>query len=247
MQLMRRLINLGMIANLFPCDKGILDSYSQDDGSAYDVYKGGEFMAAEDEVRKASEQFYTALNRMLNGEAGPLADIWSHSAGVTTMHPIGGREVGWEKVRQSWEQVAQIASEGQVKLGDQFIQVVGDVGYELGAEQGQVTFAGQQVTIEHRVTNIYRREAGAWKIVHHHTDVSPAMQDVLSNTSKVMVDVDSGNSLMYLPLDQMVQGIAAVEGRRGTNDRPSATNSSPSGDGSSYNSSYDSSRTRGRR
>ncbi len=137
-------------------------------------------MTAEDEVRKASEQFYTALNRMLNGDAGPLADIWSHSAGVTTMHPIGGREVGWEKVRQSWEQVAQIASEGQVKLGDQIIQVVGDVGYELGAEQGQVKFAGQQVTIEHRVTNIYRREAGAWKIVHHHTDVSPAMLDVLS-------------------------------------------------------------------
>ena len=137
-------------------------------------------MAAEDEVRKASEQLYTALNRMLNGDAGPLADIWSRSAGVTTMHPIGGREVGWDKVRQSWEQVAQIASEGQVKLGDQMIHVAGDVGYELGVEQGQVKFAGQQVTIEHRVTNIYRREGGAWKIVHHHTDVSPAMVDVLS-------------------------------------------------------------------
>lgn len=48
-----------------------------------------------DEVRKASEQFYAALNRMLNGDAGPMADIWSHSAVVTTMHPIGGREVGW--------------------------------------------------------------------------------------------------------------------------------------------------------
>jgi len=74
-------------------------------------------MSTEDEVRKASEQFYAAVNRMVNGDAGPLADIWSHSAVVTTMHPIGGREVGWDKVRQSWEQVAQLASEGQVKLG----------------------------------------------------------------------------------------------------------------------------------
>jgi ketosteroid isomerase-like protein len=33
--------------------------------------------------------------------------------------------------------------------------------------------------IPHRVTNIYRREAGRWKIVLHHTDISAAMQDVL--------------------------------------------------------------------
>jgi hypothetical protein len=44
-------------------------------------------MAAEEEVRKASEQFYTALNRMVNGDAGPLADIWSHSTAVTTSRP----------------------------------------------------------------------------------------------------------------------------------------------------------------
>lgn len=137
-------------------------------------------MSTEDEVRKASEQFYAALNRMANGDAGPLADVWSHSAAVTTMHPIGGRQVGWDTVRESWEQVARLASEGRVKLGDQIVQVAGDVAYELGVERGQLKLAGQQVTIEHRVTNIYRREAEGWKIVHHHTDVSPAMLDVLS-------------------------------------------------------------------
>jgi|SRR3972149_9894401 len=137
-------------------------------------------MSTEDEVRKASEQFYAALNRMANGDARPLADIWSQGAGVTTMHPIGGREVGWDKVRGSFEQVAQIASEGRVRLDDQVIRVVGDLAYELGYERGQAKFAGQQVTLDHRVTNIYRREAGSWKIVHHHTDVSPAMLDVLN-------------------------------------------------------------------
>jgi ketosteroid isomerase-like protein len=34
--------------------------------------------------------------------------------------------------------------------------------------------------LEHRVTNIYHREAGSWKMVHHHTDLSPEMQDILS-------------------------------------------------------------------
>jgi ketosteroid isomerase-like protein len=137
-------------------------------------------MSAEENVRKASEQFYAALNRMANGDAGPMADIWSHSATVTTMHPIGGREVGWDQVRGPWAQVAELSSGGQVKLSDQLIQVVGDMAYEVGTEQGQLKLAGQQVSIDQRVTNIYRQEDGTWKIVHHHTDLSPAMLDVLS-------------------------------------------------------------------
>ena len=56
-------------------------------------------MTIENDVRAASEKFYSALNRMLNGDASPLEDIWSHSATVTTMDPIGGREVGWNQVR----------------------------------------------------------------------------------------------------------------------------------------------------
>jgi ketosteroid isomerase-like protein len=96
------------------------------------------------------------------------------------MHPIGGREVGWEEVKGPWKQVAQLSSGGQVKLSDQLIQVSGDMAYEVGTEQGQFTLAGEQVSIEHRVTNIYRRENGTWKIVHHHTDLSQKMLDILS-------------------------------------------------------------------
>ena len=137
-------------------------------------------MSTEDEVRNASKQFYTGLNRMANGDSGPLADIWLHSAAVTAMHPIGGREVGWDAVRASFEKVAELASEGKIELKDQIIRVAGDVACEAGIEHGHLKLAGQLVTIEHRVTNIYQREAGAWKIVHHHTDISPAMLDVLS-------------------------------------------------------------------
>src|SRR5215510_1516195 len=114
-------------------------------------------MTTEDEVRAASHKFYSALNRMLNGDAGPLGDIWSHSATVTTMHPIGGREVGWDQVRGSWEQLAQLATQGQVRLSDQFIQVAGDLAYELGVEHGQFTLGGQPVTGDIRVTNISSR------------------------------------------------------------------------------------------
>jgi ketosteroid isomerase-like protein len=137
-------------------------------------------VTAKSEVRKASKQLYAALNRMLNGDAAALADIWSHSAAVTTMHPVGGRETGWKKVRESWEQLAKIATGGEAKLRGQAIQVAANMAYELGVEHGHVELAGQRVAIEHRVTNIYRREAKGWKVVHHHTDASQAMMEVLS-------------------------------------------------------------------
>lgn len=137
-------------------------------------------MSTEDDVRKASTQFYAALASMIDGDATPLSGIWSHSATVTTMHPIGGRQVGWDAVRGSFEQVAGIATGGHAELRDQRIQVAGDMAYEVGVESGQVTIAGEQVAIEQRVTNVYRREAGQWRIVHHHTDLSPAMLGILS-------------------------------------------------------------------
>jgi ketosteroid isomerase-like protein len=141
-------------------------------------------MQAEEEVRAASDKLYAALNRMLNGDAGSLTDIWSHGATVTTMHPIGGREVGWDQVKKSFEQVAQLTSAGKVKLSDQLIQVAGDLAYELGVEHARFTLAGQPVAGDCRVTNIYRRESGSWKVVHHHTDATPALLDVFSRLKK---------------------------------------------------------------
>lgn len=136
-------------------------------------------MSTENEVRAASTQFYAALNSMINGDVGPLGDIWSHSEDATTMHPIGGREVGWDEVEGPWAQVASLSSGGQVELDDQLLRVGGDIAYELGTERGQAVMAGEQVSIEQRVTNVYRREGGTWKIVHHHTDLSPAMVDLI--------------------------------------------------------------------
>jgi ketosteroid isomerase-like protein len=137
-------------------------------------------MSAEDEVRRASMQFYTALNRMTNGDSGLIADAWSHDPEVTAMHPVDGRELGWEAVKASFEQFAQIAADGNIDLKDQIIRVVGDVAYELGVEQGKCKLGGYPVAYKHRVTNIYRREGGEWRMIHHHSDASPAMMEVLA-------------------------------------------------------------------
>lgn len=137
-------------------------------------------MSSHDEVRKASEDFYAALNRMANGDASSLSDIWSHGAEVTALHPIGGRHVGWDAIRESFEQVSQLASGGNIELHDQLIHVAGEVGCEVGVERGELTMGGHQTSIDHRVTNLYQREAGKWKMIHHHTDTSQAMLEVLS-------------------------------------------------------------------
>jgi ketosteroid isomerase-like protein len=137
-------------------------------------------MSTEDEVREASAQFYGALNSMANGDADPMGDIWSHSSETTTMHPIGGREAGWDEIQGPWAQVASLASGGQIALEDQLIIAGEDMAYETGFERGQATMAGEEVSLDHRVTNVYRREGGSWKIVHHHTDLSPDMMDLLA-------------------------------------------------------------------
>jgi ketosteroid isomerase-like protein len=136
-------------------------------------------MSTDTEVRRASERFYSALNAMLNGDAGPLSEVWSHSAAVTTMHPIGGREVGWESVSKVWPDLAKMATGGKAQIEDQFIQIDGNMAYEVGTERGQMILAGKEVPIANRVTNVYRRENSDWKIVHHHADISVDMKDVL--------------------------------------------------------------------
>ena len=137
-------------------------------------------MTAEDDVRSASRAFYSAMNRMLAGDATSLGEIWSHSATVTTMHPIGGRQVGWQQVKDSFDQVAKSSTGGRVELTEQPIRIADDrTAYELGVEHAQFSIAGQPLHVESRVTNIYVRESGAWKIVHHHGDKSPGIYEAL--------------------------------------------------------------------
>jgi ketosteroid isomerase-like protein len=136
-------------------------------------------MSNVEEVREASKKFYAGLNRMANGESNTFADVWTQNESATAMHPIGGRDVGWIEVENSFNQVAGVSSEGKVELKDQLIRVLGDVAFEVGIEKAQFKIAGMEVKGEIRVTNIYQKENGSWKMVHHHTDIAPSMIEAL--------------------------------------------------------------------
>lgn len=135
---------------------------------------------SEAEVRAASDKFYAALNQMANGDASAMADVWAHTDSVTSMHPIGGREVGWDAVSTSFGKVASISDQGKVWVTDQRIQVVGDAAYEIVVENGEMSLGGHPVSFQHRATNVYQRQPDGWKLVHHHTDTSAPMIEVLS-------------------------------------------------------------------
>jgi ketosteroid isomerase-like protein len=133
-------------------------------------------MSTEDEVRATSDKFYSGLSRM---DVAALPEIWSHSDDVTTMHPMGGEQVGWEEVRASFEGAAGLMTDSHVELIDQRIYAGTDLAYETGIERGGARLAGEPVEFEHRVTNVYRLEDGRWKMVHHHTDVSAGLVEIL--------------------------------------------------------------------
>lgn len=141
-------------------------------------------MAAMNEVLAASTRFYGALNRMAAGDAAPMADAWARSDEVSAQHPIGGRDEGYDTVVASFTKFAAIAGGGEIRLLDQKIDTGSDMAVETGVETGTLVIAGHKATIHHRVTNVYRRMNGEWKLAHHHADLSEAMLDILKRLNE---------------------------------------------------------------
>lgn len=136
-------------------------------------------MSANEDVRAASARFYAALNSMAAGDAAPMSDAWAQGSEASAQHPIGGRDEGYDAVIASFAKVAEIAGGGDIKLLEQKIDAASDMAIETGIESGTLMIAGHQATVHHRVTNVYKKIDGDWKLAHHHTDLSEAMLVVL--------------------------------------------------------------------
>ena len=139
-----------------------------------------------EQVREASDRFYAALNQEVGGDATAMLDDWSHGSDVSTMHPIGGQQVGWDDVRATWEMAAGAFADGSVSQRDLRIVVLGDVAYTTGTEVATANLGSTPISFSSRCTNIYRREGDAWKMVHHHSDIDPgavaALQSVMEQS-----------------------------------------------------------------
>jgi ketosteroid isomerase-like protein len=111
-----------------------------------------------------------------NGDAGPRIQMWSTQDPVTLM----GAET---PCRSGWDEVSPVFHWLESRFSDltdyefEFVAggVSGDLAYTVGFEHISVSVNGTPVPpIVIRVTHIYRREDGEWKIIHRHGDYPPA-------------------------------------------------------------------------
>jgi len=130
-----------------------------------------------DEVRKANDGFYAALDRMIMGDLSLMDQVWSHSSDATLMDPFGGRQVGWDQVRKEFERSSKLTLRGHAEPRDLLIRTDADTAYAVCVEYGNNTGRdGKEIPVNHRATNVFRRENGQRKMIHHHTDVAPGLQ-----------------------------------------------------------------------
>lgn len=124
------------------------------------------------------------MNRGINGGdlSEELFDIFSHAADVTAMHPVGGRQLGWPEVRASYKMAASTASGGSLEVSDlQITMLWEDAAFTTGTENASVNIGGTPVSMSVRCTNVFRREDGVWKLVHHHADRVPDVPATLQS------------------------------------------------------------------
>jgi len=133
--------------------------------------------ADEQAVRAAAAQFYGALQAMFTGDVGPMTRVWSHADDVTYMGPGGGFDVGWQKVRANWAAQAAKKLGGEVKPTKMRILVGHNLAVVQNYEQGENTNAdGKPEPVSIRATNVFRKEGRQWKMIGHHTDLLPYLE-----------------------------------------------------------------------
>jgi ketosteroid isomerase-like protein len=136
-------------------------------------------MSDEEQVRAASDAFYRALHGVCRRDASLMSEAWHHTAQVSTAHPMGDWVYGWEQVWATWQELAHVLSEGAIEVLGLRIQVLGDVAVATCIEDVSLTIGERAVRWRSNVTNVFTREGGQWKMLHHHADKAPSAEQAI--------------------------------------------------------------------
>jgi len=125
------------------------------------------------DLTKFIEQNHLALDAFVKGDPEPLKSLYSRRDDVIIANPFGPPAKGWEKAAETMDRAATNFRDGEV-TGFQRISeyATADLGYVLEIERFRSKIGGgdKLVPFALRVTTIFRREEGAWRIIHRHAD-----------------------------------------------------------------------------
>ena len=124
----------------------------------------------EDFVAWVKTKLYEAELALHNGDAAPRRALWSRNEPVSVLG-------AWRNARGQHE-LDELFSSLEGSFSDctsyefelQSYDVVGDMAYTAGLEHISASVDGRPRTYTLRVTQVYRREGGEWKVVHRHGD-----------------------------------------------------------------------------
>ena len=128
---------------------------------------------------QALERYHSAMRELGKGNAEPLKNMTSHRGDVTVSGGFGGYFRGWEQVERNMEMAASRFRDG---VNGTFENVTTyatpELAYTVDIERFSARLAGTEgpVPVALRVTSIFRREDGSWKLVHRHGDPITSVQ-----------------------------------------------------------------------
>jgi ketosteroid isomerase-like protein len=112
------------------------------------------------------------------GDAAPLARVVARVHPATFFSPKGGYRQGTEEVSTTYERdAAAFEPGGDSKL--EILQMAASDGVACwaGFQRATVRMQGSAKEINLRVTEVFRREGDAWKLVHRHADTLVSESD----------------------------------------------------------------------
>lgn len=105
-----------------------------------------------------------------NGDLAPRLALWSHHEPVTLFGAeLTGR--GWQEVEPAFQRLAASFAGGQTCEYEVLAAAASDdLGYVVAIERSVASSGAGLEPYALRVTTVFRKEDGSWKIVHRHGD-----------------------------------------------------------------------------
>jgi ketosteroid isomerase-like protein len=131
-----------------------------------------------------------------NGDAGPRGVLWTHEDPVTLFGALLTKR-GWAEVAPAFDWLAsEVRDCKSFEYEVVAAGVSGDLAYIVGVEHTTAAWGGKPAAAyELRVTTIFRREGGEWKVVHRHADHLPSKDDVSEEPAWASVDPRDGDGI----------------------------------------------------